>query len=52
MMTKLVGPTTARQGMEKIFDSFQEKTLNKHLLYTILHSLLEKLIPELNTNVN
>ena len=46
-MVKIVGLQTAVQGTEKIFDSFQEKTLNKHLVYTLMECLVGQLVPEL-----
>ena len=47
IMVKVVGPQTSAQGMEKIFGSVQNKTLNKHLVYTVLEAVVRELIPEL-----
>ena len=47
IMVKVVGPQTSAQGMEKIFESVQNKTLNKHLVYTLLECLVREIIPEL-----
>ena len=46
IMVKVVGPQTSAQGMEKIFESVQNKTLNKHLVYTVLEAVVRELIPE------
>ena len=47
IMVKVVGPQTSAQGMEKIFESVQNKTLNKHLVYRVLEAVVRELIPEL-----
>ena len=47
IMVKVVGLQTARQGAEKIFDSFQDQTLNKHLFYDLLQHFIVIFIPEL-----
>ena len=47
IMIKVVGPQTAVQGMEKIFESLQNQILNKHLLYTVLEAVIREVIPEL-----
>ena len=48
-MIKVVGLQTAIQGTEKVFESLQDKILNKHLLYNLLESFVRELIPELQT---
>ena len=47
IMVRLVGLQTARQGTQKIFDSFQDQKLNKHLFYDLLDHFLISFIPEL-----
>ena len=47
IMVKVVGLQTARQGAAKIFDSFQDQKLNKHLFYDLLEHFLVIFIPEL-----
>ena len=47
IMVKVVGLQTARQGTEKIFESFQDQKLNKHLFYDLLEHFLHSFIPEL-----
>ena len=47
IMVKVVGLQTARQGAVKIFDSFQDQKLNKHLFYDLLEHFLVIFIPEL-----
>ena len=47
MMVRVVGLQTAVRGMEKVFRSCQNKTLNKHLVYTLLECLVREIIPEL-----
>ena len=48
IVIKVVGVQTARQGTEKVFETFQDQTLNKHLLYTLLESFIKEFIPELH----
>ena len=48
-MIKVVGLQTAIQGTEKVFESLQDKILNKHLLFNLLESFVRELIPELQT---
>jgi len=33
---KLVGEKNAKMGMSKLFETFQDKKLNKHMIYVIV----------------
>ncbi|KAK2144441.1 hypothetical protein LSH36_757g01003 [Paralvinella palmiformis] len=43
---RLVGTETTRQGVIRIFNMFQHRTLNKRLVYVILEGILETLFPD------
>ena len=46
-LTQLVGQQASKMGTAKVFDSLQEKTLNKMLAYDLLEILIYNLFPEL-----
>ena len=43
---RLVGTETTRQGVIRVFNMFQHRTLNKRLVYVILEGILETLFPD------
>ncbi len=47
MLSSLVGAASCKRGTAKIFDAFQNRTLNKHLFYTLLEMFLVELVHEL-----
>lgn len=44
-LQKLVGEKNAQIGLIKLFETFQDKKLNKHLIYTILELLIDEMFP-------
>ncbi|XP_060532015.1 sorting nexin-25 [Cylas formicarius] len=48
VLTTLVGTTAGRNGAKKLFDTLQEKNLNKHLFYEILEAALDAVFPEIS----
>jgi sorting nexin-25 len=46
-LTQLVGQQASKMGTAKVFDTLQEKTLNKLLAYDLLELLAYNLFPEL-----
>ncbi|XP_014677550.1 PREDICTED: sorting nexin-13-like, partial [Priapulus caudatus] len=42
----LVGNETTKHGVERVFDIFQVRELNRRLVYTLLEGLLETLFPD------
>jgi hypothetical protein len=42
-LQKLVGEKNAQIGMIKLFETFQDKKLNKHLVYSILELFIEEI---------
>ena len=46
-LSHLVGQQSSKVGITKVFDAFQEKTLNKLLLYDLVEILMYNLFPEL-----
>ena len=46
-LSHLVGQQSSKAGITKVFDAFQEKTLNKLLLYDLVEILMHNLFPEL-----
>ncbi|XP_033830028.1 sorting nexin-25 [Periophthalmus magnuspinnatus] len=51
-LTNLVGQQNARYGIIKIFNTLQEASANKHLLYVMMEMLLKELCPELSAEVD
>ncbi|XP_056631886.1 sorting nexin-25 [Diorhabda sublineata] len=47
LLTTLVGSNAGRLGAKKVFDAFQEKNMNKHLVYEIIEAALDATFPEL-----
>ena len=46
-LSHLVGQQSSKAGITKVFDAFQEKTLNKLLLFDLVEILMYNLFPEL-----
>ncbi|KAI1301252.1 Sorting nexin-25 [Halotydeus destructor] len=46
-LTNLVGVQNARSGMGKVFDTMQNNTLNKQLIYEILEAFMFAAVPEI-----
>jgi sorting nexin-25 len=42
----LIGPSTAKKGAKRMFAVFQNRTLNKHLVYSIFDELVQLLTNE------
>ncbi|XP_043920860.1 sorting nexin-25 [Protopterus annectens] len=51
-LQNLVGQQNARQGIIKIFNTLQESTANRHLLYVLMELLLFELCPELRLHLD
>ena len=49
MMVNLVGHQSARNGVLKVFESWQEKNLNRQLYYDLFELACLNLFPELQT---
>uniref|UniRef100_A0A6P7GFM5 Sorting nexin-25 n=1 Tax=Diabrotica virgifera virgifera TaxID=50390 RepID=A0A6P7GFM5_DIAVI len=47
LLTTLVGNNAGRLGAKKVFDAFQEKNMNKHLIYEVIEVVLDAVFPEL-----
>ncbi|KAG1651280.1 Sorting nexin-25 [Nymphon striatum] len=47
-LVNLVGQQNAKQGAIKVFETLQDKQLNKQLLYNIIEDFMEEFSPELN----
>ena len=47
MVVNLVGQQSARNGVLKVYESLQEKTLNRQLVYELLELACHNLFPEL-----
>jgi sorting nexin-25 len=48
LLTTLVGTTAAKNGAKKVFDAFQEKNMNKQLLYEMFEILMDAAFPEIS----
>ncbi|EFA01504.2 Sorting nexin-25-like Protein [Tribolium castaneum] len=48
LLTTLVGTNAAKSGARKVFDAFQEKNMNKQLLYEIFEVLMDAAFPEIS----
>ncbi|XP_044253925.1 sorting nexin-25 isoform X2 [Tribolium madens] len=48
LLTTLVGANAAKSGARKVFDAFQEKNMNKQLLYEIFEVLMDAAFPEIS----
>ncbi|XP_061691424.1 sorting nexin-25 [Syngnathoides biaculeatus] len=51
-LANLVGQQNARYGVIKVFNSLQEASANKHLLYVLMEMLLKEVCPELRLEVD
>jgi len=48
VLINLVGQRSARRGTIKLFETLQDQTLNKQLVYNLLEAFIRELIPELH----
>ena len=46
-LSTMVGQQSSKMGISKVFDTIQEKTLNKLLVYDLLEVIIYSLFPEL-----
>ncbi|KAI4462490.1 sorting nexin [Holotrichia oblita] len=51
VLITLVGASAARNGARKIFDTLQNKMMNKQLFYDLLETIMIESFPELNINI-
>lgn len=50
LVISLMGESTSKQRILKLFDVMQQRDLNKELLYQVLDVFLRRLVPELDAN--
>lgn len=52
VLYNLVGQQAAKTGTSKVFETVQNKTLNKQLVYDVVESFAKELFPELRSHLH